>query len=307
MKAYAKRAALALTVTLLAAPGVDAQIRVRVPDAWLGVSYDAQRTRPAATVRIIEVVEGSPAAKGGVQVGDEVVKVNGISADTELLGSIARALQPGDTVRLVVRRQERERQVIVVAEKAPESFRRRIEERTVFAIEPDSLRRRMRVVFDSMIVAFDSLRLPRFEVQRGDSGVMMFRFEGRGIDTMRLRSFPRGELEVRALPRGAAGNVMRLSMVTGLRAVAGAEFAVINDDLGAYFGVERGLLVTNVAPGTPAAQAGLEAGDVIVKATGRAIDDIDVLREIVARNRNETIDLEIVRAKKTRTLQLRLE
>ena len=49
--------------------------------------------------------------------------------------------------------------------------------------------------------------------------------------------------------------------------IAGAhvqQFAALKD----YFGVDSGLLVLSVLPGTPAARAGLRDGDVITRANG---------------------------------------
>ncbi|RMH13542.1 MAG: PDZ domain-containing protein, partial [Gemmatimonadetes bacterium] len=45
--------------------------------------------------------------------------------------------------------------------------------------------------------------------------------------------------------------------------LGGAELSDLNEGLAAYFGVEAGVLVTDVLAGTPAAHAGLRAGDVV--------------------------------------------
>jgi serine protease Do len=89
--------------------------------------------------------------------------------------------------------------------------------------------------------------------------------------------------------------------------VAGAEFAEVNPDLGRYFGVSSGLLVTRVASGTPAARAGLEPGDVVVRAGGEALVDVEDLRSAVDRFHGRTLQLRVVRQKKTVDLNLKLE
>ncbi|MCU0625312.1 MAG: PDZ domain-containing protein [Gemmatimonadaceae bacterium] len=53
--------------------------------------------------------------------------------------------------------------------------------------------------------------------------------------------------------------------------MAGAVLVTIDDDLEEILGTDEGALVLRVAPGTPAADAGLRAGDVIVR-----VDDRDV-------------------------------
>lgn len=66
--------------------------------------------------------------------------------------------------------------------------------------------------------------------------------------------------------------------VAGLNRVAGAEFTRLSGELATYFHVAQGLLVTDVAEGTPAADTGLVPGDVLVEAGGRPIASIDALR-----------------------------
>lgn len=65
----------------------------------------------------------------------------------------------------------------------------------------------------------------------------------------------------------------------GGRGRLGVAYQELGDQLASYFKVEGGLLVTNVAEGTPAAQAGVKAGDVIVSANGKAVRSSDDLRE----------------------------
>ena len=45
--------------------------------------------------------------------------------------------------------------------------------------------------------------------------------------------------------------------------------APLSDQLAAYFGVKDGVLVSEVLENTPAASAGVKAGDVITAANGR--------------------------------------
>ena len=75
----------------------------------------------------------------------------------------------------------------------------------------------------------------------------------------------------------------------------GVELEDIEGQLAEYFGVERGVLVTQVREGSPADEAGLRAGDVIVGIDGRESRrsrDIDRLLEDGSR---EPVSIEIVR------------
>lgn len=94
----------------------------------------------------------------------------------------------------------------------------------------------------------------------------------------------------------------------GRRAVAGAEFSELNPGLARYFDVDEGLLVLRVAPGTPAALAGLEAGDVVVAAAGERVRSVTAFRWAVARaDLPGPLELEVVREGELQRLQLQRE
>ena len=64
-----------------------------------------------------------------------------------------------------------------------------------------------------------------------------------------------------------------------------------------------GVLVTQVKPGSAGAQAGVQAGDVIVGADGRRIGDLDDIRQLLRQFRvGDRVKIEVLRAGKTRTL-----
>lgn len=166
----------------------------------------------------------------------------------------------------------------------------------------------------SWVLPRDSLRL------RGDStwfrfnpDIRAFQFRMDSImridmDSMRirLRGLDRGDWSVfmdsvRVTPRGNFGIA-----TFGERGVAGAELTELNAGLGEYFGTDRGVLVVRVPDGTPAQRAGLQAGDVIVRASGRDIRSIADLRAEVSRARAaDAVPLEILRKRSRQTIQLR--
>ncbi len=57
------------------------------------------------------------------------------------------------------------------------------------------------------------------------------------------------------------------------RARLGVGIQDLTPQLAEYFGAKAGVLVTSVEPGTPAAQAGLKAGDVITTVNGRTVEE----------------------------------
>lgn len=103
----------------------------------------------------------------------------------------------------------------------------------------------------------------------------------------------------------SSGSAIRITLGTpDLEVMAGAQVQRVGD-LRDYFAVRDGLLVLRVLPGTPADRAGLRAGDVIVRAGGRSITTPLSLGRAMARAERGTLELRIVRKKRTRTVLLR--
>ncbi len=87
--------------------------------------------------------------------------------------------------------------------------------------------------------------------------------------------------------------------------IAGAVMNTVDPDLGRALGVDRGVLVLKLSPGTPAAGAGLHSGDVIVKAAGQPVTSVGELRRTLERHSADaSVELQVVRDHKTRTLKL---
>lgn len=68
---------------------------------------------------------------------------------------------------------------------------------------------------------------------------------------------------------------------------------------------DRGVLVARVEPGRPAAEAGVQVGDVVTAAGGAPIaSSTDLLRAVATVPEGETLDLTVVREKSERTLEV---
>lgn len=83
----------------------------------------------------------------------------------------------------------------------------------------------------------------------------------------------------------------------GDRQRLGVQLMPLSEQLAAYFGVKDGVLITSVQADSPAARAGLKAGDVIVTVNNRSVNDArDVIQEI---GRGETsLSMTVMRDKK---------
>ena len=87
----------------------------------------------------------------------------------------------------------------------------------------------------------------------------------------------------------------------------GVSVTGLDDQLATYFGVKGGVLVTSVTPDSPAAMAGLKAGDVITSVSGRAVAQPSELSEAVRNAQaGSALELRITRDKKELTLKAML-
>jgi hypothetical protein len=329
-------------VAALALPGAlraqedDCPCRTR--PGMIGVSFDTDGER-ADGVRIIEVRRGSPADRAGLQEGDVVIRLDGEDAAASMEALPGR-LQAGDTVRLRIRREGGEREVVVVAEPRPRTQFGMIRPgmgENVIILNGDSLH----VPLEALTFRIDSLRTQLMELDGGQFRVEMdslvrllgdsagvwaermpgvrFRMrEGDDEDAVRIEGRLM-ELESDLMRR--EGDVLRLEtdamrlegalggepffMELGRRSAAGAELAEMNEGLSAYFGGQReGALVIEVSPESPAARAGLQPGDVIVRAGGDEVEDPEDVRRALTRAEEGRVALEVIRQGRRRELSL---
>jgi len=92
------------------------------------------------------------------------------------------------------------------------------------------------------------------------------------------------------------------------RARLGVVMQPLGPDLASYFGVKNGVLVSSVANDSPAAKAGLKAGDVITAVDGRSVANAAELTGAMGDpNTSREVTLTVVRDKKPLTLKAQLD
>ena len=264
---------------------------------WLGI--DLRRETPEGAsepeLYVAALVPDGPAQRAGVRVGERLDEINGVPA-IRLVSedqSLRPQFWPGDTVRLALSGHDDDaREVIVVAAADPRHARLlrifRTADSTAWTLLPmlDSLTQFVMPDLDSltqfMLGGMDSLT--RLLSPTGVAATMLRRADATvDCDAGECRdsySALGRMLDSVSVSIGAFSPLTPYAL--GQNRVAGAELAELNPHLGRYFGVEAGVLVIDVGPGTPAARSGLASGDVITAADGAAIASLPAFRRAVA-------------------------
>jgi serine protease Do len=87
----------------------------------------------------------------------------------------------------------------------------------------------------------------------------------------------------------------------------GVTITPLSDQLAAYFGVNQGVLVSEVVAGSAAEAAGLKAGDVITAVKGQAVSSSDdVVRELRQAGSGSSIEMRVVRDRKELTVSAKM-
>jgi C-terminal processing protease CtpA/Prc len=258
-------------------------------------------------------VAGSPADKAGVKKGDRIIRIDGKAVSLTMFDGLARSLQPGDTVRLKVSANGREKDVTLIATERPAQYATPFED--IVIMRGDSAMKMARAFMDSARIRIEAPGRDSILLRRFGGNVSILR------DKMLADSLLMGDIRIfrDSLPLGFKFEMIKpgdrptfemsvphIEMITSRTGVAGAEFTELNAGLSQYFGTSKGLLVLRVGPGTPAAQAGLEAGDVLTRIDGRDVESIDQFRTAIFRNREASIKLDVIRKGKPQSLNMQL-
>jgi len=120
-------------------------------------------------------------------------------------------------------------------------------------------------------------------LKRGDDGdFFLYGAPGKGISPLMLREFAAGD-----------------------HGYLGVKLQGLNEQLGDYFGVEggEGVLISEVIEDSPAAEAGLKAGDVVVKLDDKQITGTPDIYEFMAdRKEGDEVTVTVLREKRERNV-----
>jgi serine protease Do len=215
-------------------------------------SDDVQRLKLDAEtgVRVRSVDEDSPASTAGLKEDDVVLQYQGEAVHSaSQFARLVRETPVGRKVRIEISRDGATQQV----------------DATVGS----------QVAEGRMTPEFGRRLGPEGLGQLGDD------LEGPMGDALRNFRFELDPEDAARLGDDARDEVRRVFRSRGPR--LGIRYHELSDQLAAYFKVDDGVLVSSVDEGSPAAKAGLKAGDVIVKLNGTTVGDASDLGGAVAR------------------------
>lgn len=214
-------------------------------------------------VEVASVSSGSPAAEAGLKEGDIVLTYRGERVQGYLhLARLVRETPAGRAVELGTVRDGERRAVEVTIEERPENWSGR---RVIAGV---------RERIDDAIGRFGTARV---RVERRGS---------RDCDDCDDESSDTGFLFDFDMP------MVRVHTQNGR---LGADLEKIDGQLAEYFGAEQGLLVRSVRRESPAEEAGLLAGDVILAVDGKEASGFGALGRAFARSDGGAVTLEILR------------
>jgi len=230
--------------------------------------------REARGVGITQVVKDSPAEKAGLKKDDVILRFEGDSVTSvRKLNRLVSEVAPDQNVRLGISRGGSEQEVSVTIGKRDQSLNafNRLE-----GLGADGFKG---LEGPQKLDGFKGLEgLKDFKVP----GPQIWKWEGQG---------PGNDGFVFAL-----GNNRRMGVST----------VQLTKQLGDYFGIAdgKGVLVTSVSDGSPAAKAGLRAGDVITTVDGEMIEGPGDLSRAVNKNKDGDVTVVVIRDKKQRTFKV---
>lgn len=150
-------------------------------------------------------------------------------------------------------------------------------------------------------------------INRGNSGGPTFDLRGRVIGVnSQILSPTGGNVGIGfAIPSETAADIVDQLLRNGkvTRGWLGVTIQGLDDELRRSYGLndKQGALITAVAPGGPAASAGLRSGDLVLKVNGQSIEDqADLTRKIGAAAVGSTAKLEVLREGERRTFSVKL-
>jgi serine protease Do len=223
--------------------------------------------RDVRGVAVEKVIDDSPAAAAGIKEGDVIVRLNGEEiTGTRKLTRLISEVAPDHQVRVTISRNGSEQDLNATVGKRPTP---RFENDNFAFTVPGGMEK----------MELDKLR-----------------------EMPQLKDFPKGEMPRAFTVPGGEGRNFAWRVGEGRQ--IGVGVMPLGKQLAEHFGVEGGVMVDNVRENSPAAKAGLKAGDIITEIDGKPVKgQFDLVRGINDKKEGD-VTLTIVRDHDRQTLTM---
>jgi membrane-associated protease RseP (regulator of RpoE activity) len=273
---------LALTLTALAVAAVWSLTGVESRahedhGAWLGVHLEEEIDHDEGGARIVSVMEDSPAERAGLEEGDVIVRFDGKTVrGPRALGTQVDERRPGDRVGVVVLRNGREREIDVELGDAGEFARNLLGE--------DFGERISEQIRESLKGLRGLEGLKGLERLEGLEGLENFEFDFRGLHE-----------GLEGLHEGMEN--FHFTWQDFRRPMLGVSVSETTPELRRHLGGDddAGVLVSKVHEDSPAEDAGIRVGDLIVAVDGEPVARSGEIRRALRDRAGETVRVDVVR------------
>jgi membrane-associated protease RseP (regulator of RpoE activity) len=280
------------------------RLRSDAPTGYLGVSYaGAVRTRTLngdvvvyhddAPV-VVSVEPGSPAERAGIRRGDTLVSFAGMALRGKAI-PLGDILKPGRTVAVGLQRGGESRTIKVVIGRRPQAYVVGPQESGSYTVSYGA---------SPFEPATPMPPMPPMSSLAPMPSVAPYGSTHVATTPPWTPVAPTGPMTPLTGPAPAAASSVWVFGGSSI-AVAGAQLVQLDDSWRDLLGAEDGVVVVSVAPGTPAAAAGLRNGDVITSADGRAVLTPAALQRAVQASNDRAVSLGVVRKGQGRTVRLK--
>ena len=230
--------------------------------------------REVRGVVVEKVIDGSPAAAAGIQPGDVIVAFNGEPVtSSRKLTRLLSEVSPDHTAKIVVVRGGSEREVPVTVAKRPMP---KWEQGNFEFNFPHDFK-----------IDIPKIDMPKFDLQLPDFKNLP---DLKNLpDFMNLPGMPDGDF---VWQRFGGGRQIGVGVTT------------LTKQLADHFGVDGGVMINSVRENSPAAKAGLKAGDIVVEIDGKPVKgDGDIMRAVREKKQGD-VTLIVVRGGNRQTIKV---
>jgi membrane-associated protease RseP (regulator of RpoE activity) len=242
--------------------------------------------RDVRGIAVVKVEENSPAATAGIRAGDVIVRLNGEEiTSTRKLTRLIGEIDPDHQAKVTVLRNDSEQELTATLAK-----------RQGAKFESGNFEFHTPKPMDKFEMP-DLKNIPQFKDMPDFKNMPQWKeFK----DMPELKDLPKdGTPFVFTLPNDGEGKAF--SWRSGEGRTIGIGVTPLTKQLAEHFGVEGGVMIGEVRENSPASKAGLKAGDIVVEANGKAVNDEIELIRLVNDKKEGDITLTIVRDGKRQT------